>query len=408
MHILYNFLIELGWSHTLAWWTDFTTLSVIVLTLSWLLRVIVRYVLVTIFHRIAASTKTSVDDTLIENKFPKNISRFIPYFFLSTVIGLWANGNTTIEGWLHAFVNVYAVFVAIVTIRSLLRSLRQELQQRPQFKDKPIDSYIQVVMIFLWGIGLLVAFSIISGKDLVYFFTGLGALSAVILLVFKDSILGFVASVQIAANDLVRIGDWITLESYGADGTVVEINLSTIKVQNFDNTITTVPTYKLLTNSIKNWRGMSESEGRRIKRPVYIRASSVRFLNENELTTLEEVDRFSNFVQRKQTEIKAYNKEINTNTNIPINGRNLTNIGMFRLYIQTYLEEHPAINQSLTVMCRQLAASPYGIPLEVYAFTSDKMWKNHESISADIFDHILAAASFFHLKLFEFEQQRGN
>ena len=405
MHILYDFLTELGWSASLAWWTDFALLSLILLIIAWLLRVFARFLLVSIFHQIAASTKTTIDDTLVENKFPKNVSRFVPYFFLSALIGLWANGNSTVESWLSAIVNVYAVFVTIVTIRSLLRTLKQELQNRPQFKDKPIESYIQVVMIFLWGIGLLLAFSILSGKDLVYFFTGLGALSAVILLVFKDTILGFVASIQIAANDLVRIGDWITMESYGADGTVIEINLSTIKIQNFDNTITTVPTYKLLSSSIKNWRGMSESEGRRIKRPLYIRASSVRFLSDEELTGITELERFKTVVQEKKAEIEAYNKTLNANTSIPLNGRNLTNIGLFRSYIETYLEQHPSINKNLTVMCRQLAPTPNGIPLEVYAFTSDKMWKNHETISADIFDHILASASFFHLKFFEFEQQ---
>ena len=405
MHILYDFLTELGWSASLAWWTDFALLSLILLIIAWLLRVFARFLLVSIFHQIAASTKTTIDDTLVENKFPKNVSRFVPYFFLSALIGLWANGNSTVESWLSAIVNVYAVFVTIVTIRSLLRTLKQELQNRPQFKDKPIESYIQVVMIFLWGIGLLLAFSILSGKDLVYFFTGLGALSAVILFVFKDTILGFVASIQIAANDLVRIGDWITMESYGADGTVIEINLSTIKIQNFDNTITTVPTYKLLSSSIKNWRGMSESEGRRIKRPLYIRASSVRFLSDEELTGITKLERFKTVVQEKKAEIEAYNKTLKANTSIPLNGRNLTNIGLFRSYIETYLEQHPSINKNLTVMCRQLAPTPNGIPLEVYAFTSDKMWKNHETISADIFDHILASASFFHLRLFEFEQQ---
>lgn len=405
MHIIYDFLTGLGWSATLAWWADFTLFSLILLTAAWLLRVFVRFILIQVFHRIATSTKTTVDDSLIENKFPKNISRFVPYFFLSAAVGLWANGNTDIENWLHALLDVYAVYVAIVTLRSLLRTLKQELQNRVQFKDKPIESYIQVVMIFLWGIGLLLTFSILSGKDLVYFFTGLGALSAVILLVFKDTILGFVASIQIAANDLVRIGDWITMESYGADGSVIEINLSTIKIQNFDNTITTVPTYKLLSSSIKNWRGMSESEGRRIKRPLYIRASSVRFLNEEELTGITHLERFKAIVQAKREEIAAYNKALKTDTSIPINGRNLTNIGLFRLYIETYLEQHPSINQKLTVMCRQLAPTPNGIPLEVYAFTTDKAWKNHEMISADIFDHILASAPFFHLLLFEFEQQ---
>ncbi|CAI8285880.1 MAG: Miniconductance mechanosensitive channel YbdG [Flavobacteriales bacterium] len=405
MHIIYEFLIELGWSATLAWWIDFALLSLILLTVAWLLRLFSRFILVGIFHRISGSTKTTIDDTLIENKFPKNLSRFVPYFFLSALVGFWANGNANIEDWLSALIDVYAVFVAILTIRSLLRTLKQELQNRPQFKDKPIKSYIQVVMIFLWGIGLLLTFSILSGKDLVYFFTGLGALSAVILLVFKDTILGFVASIQIAANDLVRIGDWITMESYGADGTVIEINLSTIKVQNFDNTITTVPTYKLLSSSIKNWRGMSESEGRRIKRPLYIRASSVRFMSDVELREITQLERFKTFVEEKKADVSAYNKAIKTNTSIPLNGRNLTNIGLFRSYIETYLEQHPSINKSLTVMCRQLAPTPNGIPLEVYAFTSDKEWKNHETISADIFDHILASASFFHLKLFEFEQQ---
>lgn len=405
MHIIYDFLIGLGWSATLAWWAHFILFSLILLTVAWLLRVFVRFILIQVFHRIANSTKTTIDDSLIENKFPKNISRFAPYFFLSAAVGLWANGNISIENWLHALLDVYAVFVAIVTLRSLLRTLKQELQSRTQFKDKPIESYIQVVMIFLWGIGLLLTFSILSGKDLVYFFTGLGALSAVILLVFKDTILGFVASIQIAANDLVRIGDWITMESYGADGSVIEINLSTIKVQNFDNTITTVPTYKLLSSSIKNWRGMSESEGRRIKRPLYIRASSVRFLNDEELTGITQLERFKAIVQAKKEEIAAYNKALKTDTSIPVNGRNLTNIGLFRSYIETYLEQHPSINQKLTVMCRQLAPTPNGIPLEIYAFTSDKAWKNHEMISADIFDHILASASFFHITLFEFEQQ---
>ena len=243
----------------MAWWADFTAVTIVILFLSWLLRVIARYILIAVFHKIARSTDSTLDDALIQHKFPKNISRFVPYFFLTLMVSIWANGNAIIDHWLVVAIDIYAVFVTILTIRSLLRAARQELQSRPQFMDKPIDSYIQVVMIFLWGIGLLLTFSIISGKELVYFLTGIGALSAVILLVFKDTILGFVASIQIAANDLVRIGDWITMESYGADGDIIEINLSTLKIRNFDNTITTIPTYKLLSSSIKNWRGMSDS-----------------------------------------------------------------------------------------------------------------------------------------------------
>jgi miniconductance mechanosensitive channel len=405
MHPFYDLLIDNNWSKTWAWWADFAAITIILLLISWVLRVIARFILVNASSKISGATKTTIDDALIEHKFPKNVSRIVPYFFLHAVIPFWSNANEKVNEWITAIVDVYAVFIAILIIKSLLRAFRQQLQKQKQFKDKPIDSYIQVVMIFLWGIGILLALSILSGKELVYFFTGLGAISAVILLVFKDTILGFVASIQITANDLVRIGDWITMESYGADGDVIEINLSTIKVRNFDNTITTVPTYKLLSSSIKNWRGMSESEGRRIKRPLFIRASSIRFLNAKELESVSQLDRFKTFVENKKNEIENYNKATKTNTSIPLNGRNLTNIGLFRSYIQTYLSQHPNINQNLTVMCRQLAPTPHGIPLEVYAFTSDKVWKNHEGISADIFDHILASASFFQLKIFEFEQQ---
>lgn len=407
MVLLYDLLVKLGWDTTWAWWANFAAVSVALLTTAWILRVIVRFILVSIFHKVAQKTNTSIDDTLVENKLPKNLSRFVPYFFLSAMLHSWSNGNADVLVWLSAVVDVYAVYVSIIVIRSLLRSLRHELQRRPQFKDKPIDSYIQVVMIFLWGIGLLLSFSILSGKELVYFFTGLGALSAVILLVFKDTILGFVASIQISANDLVRIGDWITMESYGADGDVIEINLSTIKIQNFDKTITTVPTYKLLSSSIKNWRGMSESEGRRVKRPIFIRASSVRFLNDSELDAIEKVERFRDVVLEKKKDIQEYNAALKANTSIPLNGRNLTNLGLFRSYIQTFLEQHPGINQHLTVMCRQLPPSPNGIPLEVYAFTKNKEWKAHENISGDLFDHIIASAPYFHLTLFEFEQQSG-
>ena len=405
MHPFYDFLINNNWSEKWAWWADFTAITIVLLIISWPLRVIARFILVNVSHRISGATKTTIDDALIEHKLPKNVSRFVPYFFLHAAIPFWSNGNDKVDSWITAIVDVYAVLIAILIIRSLLRTFRQQLQKQKQFKDKPIDSYIQVVMIFLWGIGILLSLSILSGKELVYFFTGLGAISAVILLVFKDTILGFVASIQISANDLVRIGDWITMESYGADGDVIEINLSTIKIQNFDKTITTVPTYKLLSSSIKNWRGMSESEGRRVKRPVYIRASSVRFLNENELNIIGQVERFRDVVNEKKKDIHAYNESLKADTSIPLNGRNLTNLGLFRSYIQTFLEKHPEINQNLTVMCRQLPPTPNGIPLEVYAFTKDKQWKNHENISGDLFDHIIASAAYFHLKLFEFEQQ---
>ena len=404
MQFLEDLLINNGLSENLSWWLNFIFTSLILLTIAWLLRLITRRILIFLFNKFAKTTKFTFDDALVKHKFPKNLSRYIPYLFLSSVTGLWSNNSEIVLSWLSAIIDLYAVLISVYLIRSFLRAAREELQKKDQFKDKPIDSYIQVVLIFIWSLAILVSFSIVSGKELIYFFTGIGALSAVLLLVFRDTILGFVASIQIAANDLVRIGDWITMESYGADGDVVEINLSTIKVKNFDNTITTVPTYKLLSSSIKNWRGMSESDGRRIKRAIYLSASSIKFLNHEELTSIKKVERFKSFVESKIKEVDDHNKSQKSDTTIPLNGRNLTNIGLFRSYIETYLFTHAEINQNLTVMCRQLSPTPYGIPLEIYAFTIDKVWKNHERISADIFDHVLSSASYFQLRLFEYEQ----
>ena len=292
MRFLEDLLINNGLSEDLSWWLNFIFTSLILLTIAWLLRLITRRILIFLFNKFAKTTKFTFDDALVKHKFPKNLSRYIPYLFLSSAASLWSNNSEIVLSWLSAIIDLYAVLISVYLIRSFLRAAREELQKKDQFKDKPIDSYIQVVLIFIWSLAILVSFSIVSGKELIYFFTGIGALSAVLLLVFRDTILGFVASIQIAANDLVRIGDWITMESYGADGDVVEINLSTIKVKNFDNTITTVPTYKLLSSSIKNWRGMSESDGRRIKRAIYLSASSIKFLNHEELISIKKVERF--------------------------------------------------------------------------------------------------------------------
>jgi miniconductance mechanosensitive channel len=250
MRFLEDLLINNGLSENLSWWLNFIFTSLILLTIAWLLRLITRRILIFLFNKFAKTTKFTFDDALVKHKFPKNLSRYIPYLFLSSAASLWSNNSEIVLSWLSAIIDLYAVLISVYLIRSFLRAAREELQKKDQFKDKPIDSYIQVVLIFIWSLAILVSFSIISGKELIYFFTGIGALSAVLLLVFRDTILGFVASIQIAANDLVRIGDWITMESYGADGDVVEINLSTIKVKNFDNTITTVPTYKLLSSAV--------------------------------------------------------------------------------------------------------------------------------------------------------------
>ena len=236
----------------------------------------------------------------------------------------------------------------------------------------------------------------------------MGALSAVLLLVFKDTILGFVASIQIAANDLVRIGDWVTMEKYGADGDVIEINLSTVKIQNFDKTITTIPTYNLISDSFKNWRGMAESAGRRIKRSILISTPSIRFLERDELEKLHQVERISTYLLERSSEIDQDNQASKSDKSLAINGRNLTNLGVYRQYVENYLKTHPKISDQLTVMCRQLPPNQFGgTPLEIYAFSVDKDWVMYEHLTADIFDHLLAALKYFGLQSFEVSQPHG-
>jgi miniconductance mechanosensitive channel len=287
-------------------------------------------------------------------------------------------------------------------VRRLLNSLKDYLKTLKNFKDKPVDSYIQVVMIFVWFVGIMIIFSILTGKDIGTFLATLGALSAVILLIFKDTILGFVASMQVTINDTVRIGDWISMSSFNADGDVIEINLSTVKVQNFDNTITTIPTYKMVSDSFVNWRGMSESGGRRIKRAILVRVSSIAFVDENHLEELEKIERIATFIKQRKEEIKAENHANGSDKSLLINGRNMTNIGLFRRYALAYLQNHPEINKDLTLMVRQLAPTSEGVPIEVYVFSKDKIWANYEQIMSDIFDHLLAAIPFFKLECFEY------
>mgnify|MGYP001551382049 FL=1 len=248
---------------------------------------------------------------------------------------------------------------------------------------------------------ILNIFAIITVTSIWKFFTALGAASAVLLLLFKDSILGLVASIQVSMNDMVRIGDWITFEKYGADGDLIEISLATVKIQNFDKTITTIPTYALITDSFKNWRGMQESGGRRIKRALIIKQKNIKFLTPSEVNKLKEIQLLHDYLNLRNEKIAKYNQENNIDKSLLVNGRNLTNIGVFRKYMESYLSNHSALNKNMTMMTRQLAPTPQGIPIEVYVFSSDKRWKNYEYIMSDIFDHLLAAVTYFDLEVYE-------
>jgi len=296
---------------------------------------------------------------------------------------------------------LYIIVLGIFIIRSLLRSTKKYLKNIDKYKDKPLDSYIQVLMIFTWGIGIFFLINNLTGYSTISV-ASLSAASAVMLLIFKDTILGFVASIQVTVNDIIRIGDWITFSKYGADGYVIEISLATVRVQNFDKTFTTIPTYSLTSESFQNWRGMQESGGRRIKRALYIKQSSVKFLSKPSIERLKNISLIQPYLEHRERNNDSFNKKNEVDKTLLINGKNQTNLGVFRKYIDAYLDENPAVNKDMFLMVRHLAPTDRGIPIEIYCFSKDKEWVNYEHIQADIFDHLVASAPYFDLEIFEF------
>ncbi|MDG1291155.1 MAG: mechanosensitive ion channel [Flavobacteriaceae bacterium] len=399
---LLDFYQRLGINKAMAEDLEAITFAMIIFVLALGIWLVTRRVFRLIFLNISKRTKSKFDDYLIQNKIPETLSYFPSLFILISFLPPSLQSFPIFEKLSDSLLNILGAVMTIFLVRRLLYSIKDFLKTLKNFKDKPIDSYIQVIMIFVWFIGLMVIFSILSGKDISTFLATLGALSAVILLIFKDTLLGFVASIQVTINDTVRIGDWISMQSYNADGDVIEINLSTVKVQNFDNTITSIPTYKLVSDSFVNWRGMSESAGRRIKRAILIRVSSISFVADEQLQKLEKIERIASHISQRKKEIEIENQAKGADKSLMLNGRNMTNIGLFRHYALAYLQDHTEINKDLTLMVRQLAPTSEGVPIEVYVFSKDKVWVNYERIMSDIFDHLLAAIPYFELECFEY------
>ena len=401
VHLLYDYLITAGVSAVTAKILNMVALLIAMLIVVFVVDFIIRKILLSMFSRFAEKSKTNFDDLMVANKVSRNVAHIIPLLITIEFVPYVFIDFPFYENLILKALEVFAIILTLWVVRSLLNTLKDYLKTLPRLKDKPIDSYIQVFMIFAWVAGFVFAFAIITGTPVWKFLTAFGAASAVILLIFKDTILGFVASIQVSINDMVRIGDWITFEKYGADGDVIEINLSTVKVQNFDKTITTIPTYALISDSFKNWRGMENSGGRRIKRALIIKLDSVKYLSKDEVDKLKKIELISKYLIDKQLNINSFNSEKNINKELLLNGRNLTNIGVFRKYIDAYINQHSGINKEMTIMVRQLEPTTQGLPIEVYAFSSDKRWANYEYIMADIFDHLLASVSYFDLELFE-------
>ncbi|WP_353086327.1 mechanosensitive ion channel domain-containing protein [Flavobacterium sp.] len=398
---LYPLIRKLGFGDTFASYTSLLVNMVEMVGVAFIVYWVFRFTLVTILAVVAQRTKTNFDDLLVNNKTAKYISYLIPFLFIYKSVPVILEEYVYWEAFFGKVVGVYIVVLTLWIIRSILKSIRDFLKEKPKYADKPIDSFIQVIMIMLWVVGTGIIISRIFEISTNTLLGTLGAVSAFVILIFRDTILGFVASVQVATNDMVRIGDWITFDKYGADGDVIEINLATVKVRNFDHTTTTIPTYSLISDSFRNWRGMLDSDGRRIKRSILIKAKSIRFLEEHELQKMKQIQLISNYIDAKQQEIVKFNAAHQIDKSLLVNGRNLTNFGLFRKYITGYLEQHPGLNKNMILLCRQLQSTAQGIPLEIYAFSKDQRFEQYEYIMADIFDHIMASVPYFDLDIFE-------
>ncbi len=369
--------------------------------LSYIIYLIFRFVLVTTMAIVAKKTKTKFDDLLVSNKTAKYIAHLIPLLFIYKSVPIILKHFIYWDNIFGKLVGIYIVILVLWITRTVFNALKDYLKQIPRYSDKPIDSYIQVIMIVLWTFGLIAIILYLFDVSIGTLIGTFGAISAIILLIFRDTILGFVASIQVSVNDMVRIGDWITMDKFGADGDVIEINLATVKVRNFDNTTTTIPTYSLISDSFRNWRGMLGSDGRRIKRHILIKPSCIRFLKEEEIENLKKIQLLAPYIEQKKLEIEKFNMLNKIDKSMLLNGRNLTNFGLYRKYITQYLTNYPGINKDMNLLCRQLQPTQHGIPLEIYAFSNDKRFINYEYIISDIFDHIFASVRYFDLELVE-------
>lgn len=403
---LYPIFRKWGMGYSFASYISLIFNIAILCLVAYCMYVVFRLVLVTIMVFIAQKTKTKFDDLLVTNKTAKYIAHLIPLLFIYKSVPIILDKYEYWEGLFGKLVGIYIVVLILWIIRTIFNALRDYLKLKARYSDKPIDSFIQVIMIVLWMVGITIIISKLFDINQTEILTTFGAVSALIILIFRDIILGFVASVQVSVNDMIRIGDWVTMDKFGADGDVIEINLTTVKVRNFDNTTTTIPTYSLSSDSFQNWRGMLNSDGRRIKRHILIKTSSIRFLEDSELSKLRDIALISDYIDTQKRDIDSFNTSKSINKSIPINGRNLTNLGLFRKYITEYLRNHPALNQEMIMMCRQLQSTSHGVPIEIYAFSSDKKWENYEYVMSDVFDHIFSSVKYFDLEVFELPSEK--
>ncbi len=392
---------SLGLSPDIATLSAGATMFVLVIILSLLANVLAKRLLLTALSRLITKTKTTWDDDLLEHHFFDRLAKFAPALVIYLLVPVTLEGFEGLITFMTTAVLIYMLIIGILTIDALLNGATEIYENYAISKEVPIKVFVQLVKVAIYFVGGIFVVSLLLGKTPLYLMSGLSALTAILMLIFKDAILGFVAGIQLTANKMVAHGDWIEMPNYGADGDVIEVGLTTVKVQNWDKTITTIPTYALISGSFKNWRGMSESGGRRIKRAIYIDMNSVEFCTDEMLSRYRRIQYISDYIDAKGKELPEHNAANQVNAHSIVNGRKMTNIGTFRAYIVAYLKNHPMIHKDMTSLVRQLAPTEHGLPIEIYVFCKDIAWANYEAIQSDIFDHLLAAISAFDLKLFQ-------
>ncbi len=397
MELYRNWLSAQGLSQGSADFIYWFSLVLAVIIFAWLCNYIAKKFLLQAISYFIKRSETTWDDALHERKVFARLSHLAPALVIYFSAPLFLPAKETIERLSMA----YMILAGLLVLNSFLNAVVDIYRTFEISRQRPIKGYIQVAKIIIYVFVGITTISVLMNRSPWLLLSGLGAMTAVILLIFKDSILGLVASVQLSQNDMVRIGDWIEMPKYGADGDVIDVTLNTVKVQNWDKTITTIPAYALVSDSFKNWRGMSESGGRRIKRAVYIDMNSVTFCNKEMLDRFEKYQLIKSYIKSKRVEIANYNRDHFIDTSELVNGRNLTNIGTFRAYLAAYLKNHPKIHNDMTFLIRHLPPGQYGLPIEVYVFSNDQVWANYEAIQADIFDHILAVVPKFDLRVFQ-------
>lgn len=383
------------------------TLSVIIIVLSiiiisWLSDFVTKQILLTVLRRIIRRTKTAWDDALLEHRVFHKIAHIVPAIVVYSTIGYAFPNNIILINIITKLASIYIVFVIVQSVNSLLNGVNLIYSRTTgEKKGTSIKSYIQVLKIAFYVIAAIIALSLLLNKNVGYFLTGMGAMAAVLMLIFQDTILGLVAGVQISGNDMLRIGDWISMPSRNADGVVTDISLHTVKVQNWDKTIATIPTYALVKESYNNWRGMEESGVRRICRSLHLDMNSVHFCTPEELKKFSKIHRIKDYIANKVQELKEFNEKNNIDDSVVVNGRRQTNLGVFRKYLEAYLRNNPNISEDMTLMVRQLEPTETGIPMQIYVFSKVQAWVDYEGIQSDIFDHILSVVPEFNLRVFQ-------